>query len=228
MGTPAEEPRKVMRAVRFTVREDFEIQRMMKKEDYLSVSKYIRDKALSKTRQSGAAYEQLTRLADKIREVVESYNSVVDLLYSEKGGKPLIKTLIGLMKELRKTSEKAIILAESMGEGRQINSNIMMQKISIIGKVVADAELKKSKNGSEYVGFTVAVEEKMGEETRVTYYDVWTSRTNIVNWIKKGRTIYVSGKISISAICRDNKAYLNAHVTATDVDFMGGYSESKS
>ena len=106
MGTPAEEPRKVMRAVRFTVREDFEIQRMMKKEDYLSVSKYIRDKALSKTRQKGAAYEQLTRLADKIREVVESYNSVVDLLYSEKGGKPLIKTLIGLMKELRKLQKR--------------------------------------------------------------------------------------------------------------------------
>ena len=225
MGTPAEEPRKVMRAVRFTVREDFEIQRMMKREDYLSVSKYIRDRALSKTRQKGAAYEQLTRLADKIREVVESYNSVVDLLYSEKGGKPLIKTLIGLMKELRKTSEKAIILAESMGEGRQINSNIMMQKISIIGKVVADAELKQSKSGNQYVSFSLAVEEKYGDETRVTYYEVGTSRTGVVNHVKKGRTIYASGKISLSAICRDGKAFLNAYVSATDVDFMGSYND---
>lgn len=225
MGTPAEEPRKVLRAVRFTVSEDFEIQRMMKKEDYLSVSKYIRDKTLSKARQKGRAYEQLTRLVDKIHEVGESYNSVVDLLYSEKGNKSLIKTLINLMKELRKNSEKAIVLAESLDVGQHLNSKIMMQKISIIGKVVADAELKQSKSGNQYVSFAVAVEEKMGEETRVTYYEVGTSRTNILNWIKKGRTIYVSGKISLNAICRDNKAYLNAYVSATDIDFMGSFND---
>lgn len=225
MGTPAEEPRKVLRAVRFTVSEDFEIQRMMKKEDYLSVSKYIRDKTLSKARQKGRAYEQLTRLVDKIHEVGESYNSVVDLLYSEKGNKSLIKTLINLMKELRKNTEKVIVLAESLDEGQRLNSKIMMQKISIIGKVVADAELKQSKSGNQYVSFAVAVEEKMGEETRVTYYEVGTSRTNILNWIKKGRTIYVSGKISLNAICRDNKAYLNAYVSATDIDFMGSFND---
>lgn len=215
----------MLRAVRFTVSEDFEIQRMMKKEDYLSVSKYIRDKTLSKARQNGRAYEQLTRLVDKIHEVGESYNSVVDLLYSEKGNKSLIKTLINLMKELRKNTEKAIVLAESLDEGQRLNSKIMMQKISIIGKVVADAELKQSKSGNQYVSFAVAVEEKMGEETRVTYYEVGTSRTNILNWIKKGRTIYVSGKISLNAICRDNKAYLNAYVSATDIDFMGSFND---
>ena len=49
MGTVAEEPRKINRGVRFTVKEDIEIKKMMKQEEYLSVSKYIRDKALSKS-----------------------------------------------------------------------------------------------------------------------------------------------------------------------------------
>ena len=225
MGTQADEPRNVLRAVRFTVREDVEIQRMMKKEEYLSVSKYIRDKTLSRSRQKGRAYEQLTRLVDKVQEVSESYNSVLDLLYGEKGNKSLIKTLINLMKELRKNTEKAIVLAESMDEGQRENSNIMMQKISIIGKVVADAELKQSKSGNQYVNFSLAVEEKYGDETRVTYYEVGTNRTGIVNYIKKGRTIYASGKISLSAICRDGKAFLNAYVSATDIEFMGGFNE---
>lgn len=225
MGTQAEEPRNVLRAVRFTVREDLEIQRMMKKEEYLSVSKYIRDKTLSRTRQKGKAYEQLTRLVDKVQEVSESYNSVLDLLYGEKGNKSLIKTLVQLLKELRKNTEKAMILAESMDESQRENSNIMMQKISIIGKVVADAELKQSKSGNQYVNFSLAVEEKYGDETRVTYYEVGTNRTGIVNYIKKGRTIYASGKISLSAICRDGKAFLNAYVSATDIEFMGGFNE---
>ena len=225
MGTQADEPRNVLRAVRFTVREDLEIQRMMKKEEYLSVSKYIRDKTLSRTRQKGKAYEQLTRLVDKVQEVSESYNSVLDLLYGEKGNKSLIKTLVQLLKELRKNTEKAMILAESMDEGQRENSNIMMQKISIIGKVVADAELKQSKSGNQYVNFSLAVEEKYGDETRVTYYEVGTNRTGIVNYIKKGRTIYASGKISLSAICRDGKAFLNAYVSATDIEFMGGFNE---
>ena len=225
MGTQADEPRNVLRAVRFTVREDVEIQRMMKKEEYLSVSKYIRDKTLSRTRQKGRAYEQLTRLVDKVQEVSESYNSVLDLLYGEKGNKSLIKTLVQLLKELRKNTEKAMILAESMDEGQRENSNIMMQKISIIGKVVADAELKQSKSGNQYVNFSLAVEEKYGDETRVTYYEVGTNRTGIVNYIKKGRTIYASGKISLSAICRDGKAFLNAYVSATDIEFMGGFNE---
>ena len=225
MGTQAEEPRNVLRAVRFTVREDVEIQRMMKKEEYLSVSKYIRDKTLSRTRQKGRAYEQLTRLVDKVQEVSESYNSVLDLLYGEKGNKSLIKTLVQLLRELRKNTEKAMILAESMDEGQRENSNIMMQKISSIGKVVADAELKQSKSGNQYVNFSLVVEEKYGDETRVTYYEVGTNRTGIVNYIKKGRTIYASGKISLSAICRDGKAFLNAYVSATDIEFMGGFNE---
>ena len=221
MGTLTEEPRKVYRGVRFTVKEDFEIRRMMKQEDYLSVSKYIRDKTLAKTGRKDRTQDLLRKLVDTIREVGETYNSVVELFNGEKGCKPLVKTLVGLTRELKKNAEKAVALADSLESGRQAaNNSFMLQKIEIIGNVVADAELKQSKSGNQYVSFTVAVNEGNGDEKRTTYYDVGSSKTGILNYVKKGRTIYVSGRLSLSAVCRDNKAYLNAYVTASEIDLM--------
>ena len=221
MGTLTDEPRKVYRGVRFTLKEDLEIRKMMKQEDYLSVSKYIRDKTLSKTGRKDRTHELLRKLVDTIREVGETYNSVVELFNGEKGCKPLIKTLVGLTRDLKKNAEKAVALADSLESGRQaVNNTFMLQKIEIIGNVVADAELKQSKSGNQYVSFTVAVNEGNGDEKRTTYYDVGTSKTGVLNYIKKGRTIYVSGRLSLSAVCRDNKAYLNAYVTASEIDLM--------
>ena len=215
MGTVAEEPRKVYRGVRFTVKEDIEIHRMMKREDYLSVSKYIRDKALSKSTRHDRVYEQLAKLIDTIRDIGSSYNNVVELLHNEKGSKSLTKTLVELTRDLKKHTEKAVTLADSIEHGRQSkNNNYMLQKIEIIGTVVADAELKQSKSGNQYVSFTVVVNEGYGDEKRSTYYDVGSSKTNLLNYIKKGRSIYVSGRLSLSAVCKDSKAYLNAYVTA--------------
>ena len=221
MGTLTDEPRKVYRGVRFTLKEDLEIRKMMKQEDYLSVSKYIRDKTLSKTGRKDRTHELLRKLVDTIREVGETYNSVVELFNGEKGCKPLIKTLVGLTRDLKKNAEKAVSLAESMEPVRHpANNSFMLQKIEIIGNVVADAELKQSKSGNQYVSFTVAVNEGNGDEKRTTYYDVGSSKTGILNYVKKGRTIYVSGRLSLSAVCRDNKAYLNAYVTASEIDLM--------
>ena len=209
------------RGVRFTLKEDLEIRKMMKQEDYLSVSKYIRDKTLSKTGRKERTHELLRKLVDTIREVGETYNSVVELFNGEKGCKPLIKTLVGLTRDLKKNAEKAVCLAESMEPVRHpANNSFMLQKIEIIGNVVADAELKQSKSGNQYVSFTVAVNEGNGDEKRTTYYDVGSSKTGILNYVKKGRTIYVSGRLSLSAVCRDNKAYLNAYVTASEIDLM--------
>ena len=221
MGTVAEEPRKVYRGVRFTVKEDIEIHRMMKREDYLSVSKYIRDKTLSKSTRHDRVYEQLAKLIDTIRDIGSSYNNVVELLHNEKGSKSLTKTLVELTRDLKKHTEKAVTLADSIEHGRQSkNNNYMLQKIEIIGTVVADAELKQSKSGNQYVSFTVVVNEGYGDEKRSTYYDVGSSKTNLLNYIKKGRSIYVSGRLSLSAVCKDSKAYLNAYVTASEIDLI--------
>ena len=44
----------------------------------------------------------------------------------------------------------------------------MLQKIDLIGNLVADAEIKTGKDGSEFIGFRVAVSENFAEEKRTT------------------------------------------------------------
>ena len=93
----------------------------------------------------------------------------------------------------------------------------MLQRIDLIGNLVADAEIRTGKDGSEYIGFRVAVSETIGEEKRSTFYEVNCHKSGVIEYLKKGQQVYVSGRLSISSVCKDGKAYLNAYVSATDV-----------
>ena len=102
----------------------------------------------------------------------------------------------------------------------------MLQNIEIIGNLVADAELKTGKDGREYVAFRVAVSDNGGEEKRTTYYDVTFMKSGLQAYLKKGKYVYVSGRFSVSAVCKEDKAYLNAYVSARDIVLLrGGSSE---
>lgn len=222
MGTPAKEPRSILRAIRFTVKEDFHIQRMMAEEDYLSVSKYIRDKALAGKEKRDSSSCMLKSAVESIKKVGEAYNQAVQLFTGKAEITAMVSTLVSLTRELKGHTEKVVTIAEQM-EGTPTTKNsdkYMLQKIEIIGTVFTDAELKQSKSGNQYVGFTVVVRENFGEEKRATFYDVSYGRTGIVNYVKKGRQIYVSGRLSLSAVCKDGKAYLNAYVSANEVDLL--------
>ena len=222
MGTPAKEPRSILRAIRFTVKEDFYIQTMMADEDYLSVSKYNRDKALAGQEKKDCSARMLCSAVESIKKVGEAYNKAIETFSGKTEIAAMVSTLVSLTRELKGHTEKVVMLAERM-EGTSITQNTdkyMLQKIEIIGTVFTDAELKQSKSGNQYVGFTVVVRESYGEEKRATFYDVSYGRTGIVNYVKKGRQIYVSGRLSLSAVCKDGKAYLNAYVSANEVDLL--------
>ena len=135
----------------------------------------------------------------------------------------LLKTLVELTREVKKKTDRIINLL-SRTESEDATSEqkyLMLQKIEILGIITADAELKTSKNGNQYTGFRVMVTETYGDEKRTTFYDVAFSRNGLVNYLKKNRQVYVSGRLSLSAVCRDEKAYLNAYITANDVELCG-------
>lgn len=223
MGTPSKEPRSILRAIRFTVKEDFHIQRMMAEEDYLSVSKYIRDKALAGKEKKDASVRLLRTAVESLRKVGEAYGSAMEIFSGKTEVESMARTLVGLARELKGSTEKVISIAdrlEGVKDGETNNTRYMLQKIEIIGTVFTDAELKQSKSGNQYASFTVVVRESYGEEKRSTFYDVSISRPGIVNYVKKGRQIYVSGRLSLSAVCKDGKAYLNAYVSANELDFL--------
>ena len=98
----------------------------------------------------------------------------------------------------------------------------MLQKNDLIGNLVADAEIMTGKDGSEFIAFRVAASESSGEEKRTTYYEVSCHKSGVIDYLKKGQQVYVSGRLSISANCKDGKAYLNAYVSANHVILCSG------
>lgn len=102
----------------------------------------------------------------------------------------------------------------------------MLQKIEIIGNLVQDAELKSGKEGKEFISFRVAVSEQSGEDRKTTYYDVICGRSGVLNYLKKGQPVYVSGRLSVSAISKDGKAFLNASISAKDLVLIGGTKDN--
>jgi Single-stranded DNA-binding protein len=98
----------------------------------------------------------------------------------------------------------------------------MLQNIQIIGNLVQDAEVRAGKDGKEFVSFRLAVNEGTGEEKKTTYYDVSYVKSGLLQYLRKGQGLFVSGRLSISAVCKDEKAYVNAYVSAKDVILLGG------
>ena len=94
----------------------------------------------------------------------------------------------------------------------------MLQKIDLIGNLVADAEIRSGKEGGEYIAFRVAVSEHSGEEKNTTYYEVTCSKSGVIEYLKKGQQVFVSGRLSINAVCKDGKAYQNNYVSAVFVN----------
>lgn len=98
----------------------------------------------------------------------------------------------------------------------------MLQKVEIIGNLVSDAEVKNGKDGKEFVSFRVAVNEGNGEEKKATYYDISYVKSGLLQYLTKGQLVYVSGRLSLSAVAKDGKAFLNAYVGAKDIVLLGG------
>ena len=101
----------------------------------------------------------------------------------------------------------------------------MIQTIIITGNIVADAELRSGKEGREFITFRVAVNEGSGEDKKTSYYDVSSSRVALQQYLKKGGKVTVIGHLSVSAVEKDGKAFLNAYVSAYDIDFGSAQKE---
>ena len=65
---------------------------------------------------------------------------------------------------------------------------------------------------------SASLSENSGEEKRTTYYEVSCHKSGVIDYLKKGQQVFVSGRLSISAVCKDGKAYQNAYVSAAFVN----------
>lgn len=101
-----------------------------------------------------------------------------------------------------------------------------MKTITIAGNIGKSAEVRSTQNGDKVTGWTVAVEERQGQEKRTIWFDVtlWGKRGEaLAQYLTKGGKVAVSGELSTREY--EGKTYLT--VRADQVTLMGGKQEGE-
>ena len=72
-----------------------------------------------------------------------------------------------------------------------------MQKITIMGNMGRDAQVRESSNGRKFVTFSVAVNSQRNGETKTSWYNVvWFNyNQNMIDFLKKGHIVVVGGDL---------------------------------
>ncbi len=102
-----------------------------------------------------------------------------------------------------------------------------MKTITIAGNIGKDAVTRSTQNGDKVTSWSVAVEERQGQDKRTIWFDVslWGKRgENLAQYLTKGSKVAVSGDLSTRE--HEGKTYLT--VRADQVTLLGGKPQSDS
>lgn len=105
-----------------------------------------------------------------------------------------------------------------------------MNRITIIGNLTRDPELRTTPNGISVCTFTVAVNRKNKqdgkEEADFFRVSVWRGLADIcAKYLAKGRKVAVVGSVSLYTWDKDNKHGASMEVNAEDVEFLSQRTE---
>ena len=105
-----------------------------------------------------------------------------------------------------------------------------MNRLTIIGNLTKDPELRTTQNGVSVCSFTVAVNRKKGAQQDVDYFNVTAWRElgeNCAKWLIKGRKVAVVGPVSVRTYeTQSGKHGANLEVVATEVEFLSSRSDA--
>ena len=105
-----------------------------------------------------------------------------------------------------------------------------MNKLTIIGNLVKDPELRSTQDGTSVCGFTVAVNKQKtrnNPEPGADFFNVsaWREKgENCAKYLTKGSKVCVIGKVSLRTWETDTKHGASLEVLAEDVEFLSGRS----
>ena len=106
-----------------------------------------------------------------------------------------------------------------------------MNKLTIIGNLTKDPELRTTSSGVNVCTFTVAVNrrKRQGEEQEADFFRVsaWRERGEVcAKYLQKGKKVCVVGPVSVSMFTGNDgtqRAFLD--VTADEVEFLSSRSD---
>ncbi|MCR5408240.1 MAG: single-stranded DNA-binding protein [Bacteroidales bacterium] len=93
-----------------------------------------------------------------------------------------------------------------------------MQNILISGNLAKDCEVIQGKEGAEMLRFDVAVKDGRDKEEKPTYYTCRMKKTGIVEYLKKGRFVYILGNLKVNVVEKEGKTYVNLDVWVGSLD----------
>ncbi len=106
-----------------------------------------------------------------------------------------------------------------------------LNRVILIGNLTADPELRYTPGGTARVRFSIAVNRqykdasgKLQEEVTFVPIVVWGSQAeNCANYLRKGRSIAVEGRLRIDSFQNaDGEKVRITEVVASNVQFLGG------
>lgn len=107
-----------------------------------------------------------------------------------------------------------------------------MNKLTIIGNLTRDPELRTTQSGISVCTFTVAVNRRKTQnqqQPEADFFRVSAWRElgeNCAKWLIKGRKVAVVGQVSVSTYTgQDGKNYANLEVLASEVEFLSPAGE---
>lgn len=96
-----------------------------------------------------------------------------------------------------------------------------MLSITLSGHLAADAAIRNGAKG-EFVTFKVIVNQKKGDETLTTGFDVTMPKTGVFEHLKKGTLVNIIGNFFTWESERDGKTFVNRTISAFMVELAGG------
>lgn len=96
-----------------------------------------------------------------------------------------------------------------------------MKNLTIAGNIGKDAVTRTTQSGDSVTGWSVAVEERNGQDKRTIWFDctLWGKRgQSLAQYLTKGTRVAVSGELSTRE--HDGKTYLT--LRADQVTLLGG------
>ena len=104
--------------------------------------------------------------------------------------------------------------------------------IVLVGRLVADPELRQTQDGTQVCSFRIAVDrpkrrDATDKQTDFFGVSVWRQRAEIAaKYLQKGKSVLVSGRLQIREYTdRDNNKRTAVDVTADDFQFMDSRSD---
>ena len=108
----------------------------------------------------------------------------------------------------------------------------MLSRITIIGRLGRDPEIKQTKSGSNMCSMSVAVDSGFGNNKTTTWYRVSVFGKNAersAKYLKKGSLICASGDLAVNEFeGKDGTTKLSLDVTADKIVFLSGRQEQTS